>query len=116
LADPIPEAMDAEREEVLTALRELCPVTGKWPGKLLVNLTRAGPQGPICVHLVNYDFRYEEKYVLQSIQPAGPLTLSVRGAKEARLLSPDGGERSLEVKDGVLIVPEVKVYSALLLQ
>jgi hypothetical protein len=60
----------ADGERLWRILRGLEPVTpaGQWPEKLLLNLTRATPKGPLCAHLVNYDFRYDEKYALQKIE------------------------------------------------
>jgi hypothetical protein len=118
LACSLTEARSNAREAVLSALRPLCPVStgAQWPPKLLMNLTKASPQGPICVHLVNYDLKYDDKYALQSIEPAGPVSLRVFDAKTARLLSPDAAERSLEVTNGTVEVPPVKIYSAVILK
>lgn len=108
----------AEGRHLWEALRAIEPVTaqGAWPEKLLLNLTRATPQGPPCAHLVNYDFRYDDKFALQKIEPAGPVTLRVGKAKSATLLSPDSAPQKLAVKDGLVQVPAVRVYSVVVLE
>jgi hypothetical protein len=118
LGGSLTEAAPDAREDVLASLRPLCPVAaaGQWPQKLLVNLTKAAPQGPMCVHLVNYDFKYDDKYALQSIQPATGVKLRAVGAKTARLLSPDGTDQVLQVQEEILEVPPVRIYSVLVLQ
>ena len=119
LTTPLTEAVAADREQALGYLRPLCRVWsagGKWPPKLLVNLTEASPRGPLCVHLVNYDFRYDDKYALKSIEPAGPVRLEVIGARRGRLLTPEGEEKLLRVTDGRLEVPPVRVYGVVVLE
>lgn len=117
IATSLAKLPTGEGAKVWQALRGLEPVTpaGQWPEKLLLNLTRATSGGPLCAHLVNYDFRYDEKYALQKIEPAGPVTLNVGNAKSARLLSPDGEEQTLVVKNGQVQVPAVRVYSVVVL-
>ncbi|NOZ20121.1 MAG: hypothetical protein GXP25_03430 [Planctomycetes bacterium] len=111
---PLTAATDDLRGKALAALRPLCSVRGvsdPWPEKLLLNATRSSSGGALCVHLANYDFTYDDKYALQSIRPAGPVKIFVRGARTARLLSPDGADSVLNVTDGVIEVPPVRIYS-----
>jgi hypothetical protein len=44
------------------------------------------------------------------------VTLKVGNVKSARLLSPDGEEQRLVVKDGQVQVPAVRVYSVVVLE
>lgn len=85
-----------------------------WPQKLLLNLTRCEKR--VYLHLVNYDFVYDDKYVLQQVRPTPPLRLLVPVARRARLLSPDEESRGLMLHEGVLEVPPVRVYSVVELQ
>lgn len=84
------------------------------PPKVLLNLTR-GRDGRLCAHIVNYDFRYDDKYALQSIEPTPVLTLQSRGAKRATLLTPGEAPRDLAVKAGVVEVPPVRIYGVVVL-
>ena len=118
LAGSLMEAAPDVREDILAALRPLSPVSAgkEWPKDLLVNLTKESPQGPLCVHLVNYDFKYDARFALQAIQPSGPVTLKVPGVRSARLLTPDGDAQALTVKDGLLEAPPVRLYSVIVLE
>ncbi|MCK5804059.1 MAG: hypothetical protein KAI66_14580 [Lentisphaeria bacterium] len=114
---PLDQLNPTRREQVLSELRPLCPIrtaTHPWPAKLLVNLTRSRSGRTVNVHLVNYDFTYDEGYALRTIRPVGPLRIAVPGAKSARLLSPDHNERTLEITDGIVEVPSIKTYSVII--
>ena len=84
-------------------------------GRSLLNLTR-GSDGALCAHLVNYDFRYDGKFALQSLEPTAPLLLEAPGVKQATLLSPEGETRALPVKGGTIAVPPVRIYSVVLMR
>ncbi len=120
LPDRLSGCTAEDRERVLAHLRPLCPVragAGPWPEKLLVNLTRAGDPKRLYAHLVNYDFRYDEKHALQAIQPAGPVTLKVgKEYRSARLLSPDAAPVELKVAGGAVVVPAVATYGVVVLE
>ncbi|MEW6357616.1 MAG: hypothetical protein AB1696_14895 [Planctomycetota bacterium] len=112
-------AAPAQRAKVLAALRPLARLRGAtepWPENLLINVTRPSSGSTLCAHLVNYDFTYADQFRLQAIRPAGPVKLSVPGAKAARLLSPDGGDEALPVADGMVDVPPIRVYSVVVVE
>lgn len=106
---PLPQMTNEDLSKLARTLRGQLPVRWAAAGKFLVNLTRA--EGTLCVHVVNYDFRYDDKFALQNIEPTPPLALRVPGAKTATLLSPDSDPVSLPVKDGAVTVPPVRMYS-----
>jgi hypothetical protein len=83
-------------------------------GKALLNLTRSG--GALCAHLVNYDFRYNEKFELQSIEPIPAVTLQAPGIKRATLLAPGAEPRPLLVKDGKVQVPPLRIYGVVVMR
>jgi hypothetical protein len=88
--------------------------TGAMPNALL-NLTR-GSDGALCAHIVNYDFRYDDKFALQSIEPTPAVTLQAPGVKRAMLLSPGAEARALVVKGGMIEVPPIRIYGVIVMR
>ena len=80
-----------------------------------VSRTR-GSDGALCAHLVNYDFRYDDKFALQSIEPLPPVTLQAPRVKQATLLSPGAEAKPLVVKDGAIEVPPVRIYGVVVMR
>ena len=117
---PLPQLATEDMAKLATPLRAQLPVRLAGPGspgprgKMLLNLTRA--DGALCAHLVNYDFRYNEKFELQSIEPTPAVTLQAPGLKQATLLSPGCEPVALPVKDGAVTVPPVRIYSVVVMR
>ncbi|MCD6361791.1 MAG: hypothetical protein J7M38_13125, partial [Armatimonadetes bacterium] len=110
-------APDEARDTIWQALRSAAPVTGHWPDTVLVNLMRQ-PRGDVLgVHVVNFDYEYNDDYSLKAIHPTPELELTVQDAalKVAWLISPDTETRDLTVTDGKVIVPPVTNYAVVLL-
>lgn len=111
---PLPQMTAEDLSKLGRSLRAQLPVRWNASGKFLVNLTRA--EGALCAHVVNYDFRHDDQFALQSIEPTPPLALRVPGVKTATLLSPDGDPVALPVRDGTVTVPPVRIYSVVVLR
>jgi len=82
---------------------------------MLLNLTR-GADGALCAHIVNYDFRYDDKFALQSIEPTPAMTLQAPGVKQATLLTPEAAPQVLPTRNGQITVPPVRVYGVVVMR
>ncbi|MEN6644515.1 MAG: hypothetical protein ABFE08_18915 [Armatimonadia bacterium] len=107
---PVQQMAGEDLQALVKPLRELSAVTavGEMPEKVLLNVTRSG--GATYAHIVNYSFKYDDKFALTGIEGQGPIRLRVRGCKAARLLGPEAEAKELVVKGGVVEVPEVRIY------
>lgn len=111
---PLTDTDGPTLKQIAQRLRPLSPVRSAdaaWPTKLLLNLTNTSAQGPLYAHLVNYNYRYDDKFNLQAIEPGGPVTLEALGCKSAKLLSPDGVEQQLTITNGKVRIPTVHIYA-----
>lgn len=111
---PLPQMPAADLDKLGRTLRTQVPVRWSAAGKFLVNLTRA--EGALCAHMVNYDFRYDDKFALQTIEPTPALQLRTPGVTSATLLTPGGEPVRLEVKGGSVTVPPVRIYAVVVLR
>ena len=100
-------------------LRAQLPVRLSAPGLSLpnaaLNLTR-GSDGALCAHIVNYDFRYDAKFALQSIEPTPPMVLEAPGIRQAMLFAPDAHTQVLQVKNGRIEVPPINLYGVIVMR
>ncbi len=117
VAGSVEAASEQEHAEVIAALQEAVPVTGKWPETMLVNLLRQPKPGVLGAHIANLDYKYGDSYVLEAINPTPELTLQVQNPrlKVARLISPDAEIQDLTIADGKVTVPPVRNYAVVLL-
>lgn len=107
---PVQQMAPEDLQALARPLVAMSTVTaeGGMPAKVLLNVTRCG--GATYAHIVNYNFKYDDKFALTGIEGQGPVRLKVRGCKTARLISPDAEAKDLAVKGGVVEVPEVRIY------
>ncbi len=116
-AGPLQSVPEDERAVALEGLRAAGPVTGEWPDTVLVNLLRRPERGILSAHIVNHDFEYDESYALAAIHPTPEITLRIadESLAVARLITPGAEPVELPVVDGVVTVPPVEIYAAVLL-
>jgi hypothetical protein len=117
VAGSVESASEQEHAEVIAALQEAVPVTGKWPETMLVNLLRQPKPGVLGAHIANLDYKYGDSYVLEAINPTPELTLQVQDPrlKVARLISPEAEIQELTLANGEVTIPPVRNYAVVLL-
>jgi len=98
-------------------LRPLATVTGQWPQTVFVNVLSAPKLDALVVHLVNYDFQYDDAYALKKIVPTRDVRLRLASAdwREAVVLTADSAPVRLPVRAQELVLPEVRIHAALAL-
>ena len=118
---PLPQLAAEDLAKLCAPLRGDLPARLAGPGspgprdKMLLNLTR-GADGALCAHIVNYDFRYDDKFALQSIEPTPAMTLQAPGVKQATLLTPEAAPQVLPTRNGQITVPPVRVYGVVVMR
>jgi len=117
IADALQQAGEPALADVMNALRQATPVTGKWPKNVLVNLLRKPQTGVLAVHVVNHDIAYDKNWAVTAVNPAPEFELKVqdKNLKAARVISPEFEPKDLPIVDGKLTVPAVRTYAVVLL-